>query len=141
MIHFFCPSCWRVISENIIICPYCHYDLRKFNTLGYDDKLILSLRHPVKEIRRLIIFIIGLKKLKKAVAEFERMIEGEDDPIILLEIVKALVKINSKEAREILDKMRSHRFQIISRYIERIECLPIKEFYDKTIIFNNRYTC
>lgn len=130
MIHFFCPSCWRVISENIIICPYCHYDLRKFNALNYDDKLILSLRHPVKEIRRLIIFIIGLKKLKKAVKELERITDEEEDPIILLEIVKALIQINSKEVRRILDKMRSHRCQIIARYIERIECLPIKEFYN-----------
>ncbi|MCX7987850.1 MAG: hypothetical protein N2647_00195 [Thermodesulfovibrio sp.] len=138
MIHFFCPSCWRGISENIVICPYCNYDLKDFNALSYDDKLILSLKHPVKEIRRLIIFIIGLKKLKKALIELERMIDYEEDPIILMEIVKTLRQINDKGSRAILDKMRSHRFSIISQYIEQIEYPQIKEFYGKTINFNNK---
>ncbi|MEN2993954.1 MAG: HEAT repeat domain-containing protein [Thermodesulfovibrio sp.] len=138
MIHFFCPSCWRGISENTILCPYCNYDLNKFNALSYEDKLLLSLKHPVKEIRRLIIFVIGLKKMKKALSEVEKMIDQEEDPIILIEIIKALQQFNDKEAKAILEKIRSHRFSIISQYIEHIEYPQIKEFYEKTIKFNNR---
>ncbi len=119
MIHFFCPNCWKSISDRIIICPYCRYDLRDFNSLSYEEKLILSLKHPVKEIRRLIIFIIGLKKLKKAITEFSTMINEEEDPIILMEIVKALRNINSNEAKEMLGKLKFHRFPIIARYVEQ----------------------
>ncbi|MCS7164634.1 MAG: HEAT repeat domain-containing protein [Thermodesulfovibrio sp.] len=138
MIHFFCPSCWREISESVVMCPYCNYDLRDFNCLSYDDKLILSLKHPIKEIRRLIIFLIGLKKLKKALPELEKMIEYEEDPIVLIEIVKTLQQINDKYAKAILNKMRFHRFSIISRYIEQIEYSQIKEFYGKATNFNNK---
>ncbi len=119
MIHFFCPNCWKSISDRIIICRYCKYDLRNFNSLSYEDKLILSLKHPVKEIRRLIIFIIGLKKFKKAINEFSIMIEEEEDPVILMEIAKALRNINNNEAKKMLYKLKSHRFPIIARYVEQ----------------------
>lgn len=122
MIHFFCPSCWRGISDKIIFCPYCQYDLRKFNSLSYEEKLIGALKHPIKEIRRLIIFIIGLKKVRKAIPEFSRIINEEEDPTVLMEIVRALRHINNKEAKEILDNLKSHKFPIIARYVKQITC-------------------
>lgn len=119
MIHFFCPSCWRSISDIVIICPYCRYDLKSYQALSYEEKLIKSLKHPIKEIKRAVIYIIGLKKLSKALAELEKMINEEEDPIILMEIANALKNIKSKEAIEILEKMKSHKFTIVSRYVEQ----------------------
>ncbi|WP_339945551.1 HEAT repeat domain-containing protein [Thermodesulfovibrio sp.] len=119
MIHFFCPSCWRGIPDFVIICPYCQYDLKSYQSLSYEEKLIHALKHPVKEIRRTIIYIIGLKRLEKAVSELERMIDEEEDPIILMEIANALRKIRSRKAKEVLDKMKSHKFPLIARYVEQ----------------------
>lgn len=121
MVHFFCPNCWKEISEEELLCPFCNYNLSEFMKLDYEKKLIIALNHPIKEIRRTIVFIIGEKKLKEAVNELEKLINEEDDPIILIEIAKALVKINCEQSKKILQKMRSHRFPIISHYSQGIQ--------------------
>lgn len=118
MIHFFCPSCWREISEQII-CPFCQYDLREFHKLSYEDKLIGALKHPIKEIRKTAVFIIGLKRIEKAVTELERMINEEEDPFILMEIVKALRQIKNREAKVILEKLSSHRSSLIANFVKQ----------------------
>ena len=39
-----------------------------------------------------------------------------------MEIIKALVEINSEETKEILDNLRSHKFPIIAQYSKQITC-------------------
>lgn len=121
MVYFFCPNCWKEISEKDLICPYCNYNLDAFNLLDYNEKLIIALKHPIKEIRRTIVFIIGEKKLKEAVEELERLANEEDDPIILFEIAKALIKIGSEKSEQILKTMSSHRFPIVAHYSQKIK--------------------
>lgn len=62
MIHFFCLSCWHEISERDVKCPHCNYDLDIYLNMPYEYKLIFSLNHPVKELKKLAVFIIGIKK-------------------------------------------------------------------------------
>lgn len=89
--------------------------------MDYNQKLIRALKHPIKEIRRTTVFIIGEKKLKEALEALERLANEEEDPMILIEIAKALVKINSEKSDQILKKMRYHRFPIIARYSQEIQ--------------------
>lgn len=119
MIHFFCPSCWNEIPENTVLCPFCGYDLSKFNLLSYEKKLIKALNHPIKEIRRNAIFLIGLKRITEALPELAEMLEREEDPILLMEIARALKRINNQDSMKLLKNMEAHRFPIIAKYVKK----------------------
>lgn len=121
MVHFFCPNCWREIGESNLQCPYCGFELSKFTELSYEQKLLIALRHPVKEIRRSVVFIVGEKKLEESVEFLEKIVDEEEDPIVLIEVAKALEKINTEKSEKVLEKMRAHRFPIISRYMQARE--------------------
>lgn len=118
MIHFFCPSCWNEIPEETVFCPICGYDLREYTQLDYEQKLICALKHPIKEIKRNVIFLIGLKRISEAIPELRKMIEREEDPILLMEIAKALRKINTQESMKILRELEAHKFPIIAKYVK-----------------------
>lgn len=114
MMYFFCPSCWREVSEGDKVCPFCNYDLREHSLLSYEDKLILGVNHPVKDIRKTIVFLIGQKKLKKAVPELEKLFQREDDIFILIEIIRALNNIGVKKSEEV--KKRLHEHPLLSKF-------------------------
>ncbi len=118
MVRFFCPGCWKEVDENCKICPYCGYDLSSFTSLPFEEKLLISLNHPVKEIRRRIIYFIGKKGIEKALPYFEKILEEEKDPVILFEVVDALRRFNSPQALKILEKARKHRFRIVAEYVQ-----------------------
>ncbi len=123
MMHFFCPCCWKEIKESDNFCPFCKYELITYSSLSYEEKLIFALKHPVKEIRRTIVFLIGMKKLTKGIKELERMLFQEEDPIISLEIIKALENIGTKEAIKVIRKGKTHRNRLISKFCEQREFL------------------
>jgi len=124
MITYFCPACWKVISEEDIICPYCGYDLRDFNQLPYEQKLLMGLEHPITEMKLNVIYIIGMKNLKEAIPHLERMINKETNPIVLMQIVDALAKMTHSEALELLRKLALHRYPLVrSKAMQALEKL------------------
>ena len=47
--NFFCPHCWEKINGLADTCDYCGYDLKEYNNLSYEKKLINALHHPARE--------------------------------------------------------------------------------------------
>ncbi len=112
-ILYFCPACWSVISKDDKICPNCGYDLTEFHELPYEYKLIMALEHPVKDMKKNVIYTIGRKGLEMALPHLEVMINKETDPIILMEIADALNKMSSPEALRLLRLLAQHRYPVV----------------------------
>ncbi|MFN7066113.1 MAG: hypothetical protein ACK4OF_08210, partial [Aquificaceae bacterium] len=51
MVRWFCPFCWKEISEKDKLCPHCGRDLEAFHRLSYEDKLLLGLDNPITQRR------------------------------------------------------------------------------------------
>ncbi|MCY0866377.1 MAG: HEAT repeat domain-containing protein [Aquificaceae bacterium] len=110
---YFCPACWSVISREDVVCPNCGYDLKEFHNLPYEYKLIMALEHPVKEMKRNVIYTIGKKDLEMAIPHLEVMISKETDPIILMEIADALSRMTSPQAIGLLRALSQHRYPVV----------------------------
>jgi predicted amidophosphoribosyltransferase len=112
MIHF-CPNCWSEIRENVSVCPHCRYDLAHYNQLPYEDKLILALRHPIRENRMLAIQLLGDLRSRSAISVFRSIIREENDFYVIREVVRSLRKIGGKDSEELLSALRQHTSKLV----------------------------
>ena len=110
---YFCPACWNVIGKENKVCPSCGYDLDEFHNLPYEYKLIMALEHPVKDMKKNVIYTIGRKDLELAIPHLEIMIGKETDPIILMEIADALSRMTTPKALELLRILSQHRYPVV----------------------------
>jgi len=51
MLSFFCPCCWRRVSENDSTCPKCGEDIRAADARPFAEKLRAALRHSEPQTR------------------------------------------------------------------------------------------
>ncbi len=119
MTSYFCPRCWNEFKEDFSVCPICGYDLKEFDEMPYEDKLIVALNHPVSEYRLNAIKLLGDLRSEKAVSEFEKMVEREDI-VTVLEIIDALSKIRSEESLRLLKKLSESSSKIVSKKAKEV---------------------
>ncbi|MCX8075467.1 MAG: HEAT repeat domain-containing protein [Aquificaceae bacterium] len=112
-ILYFCPACWSVVSRHDKTCPHCGYDLMEFHNLPYEYKLIMALEHPVKEMKKNVIYTVGKKDLEIAIPHLEVMIARETDPLVLMEIADALSRMSSSKAVELLRSLAQHPYTVV----------------------------
>jgi hypothetical protein len=119
-IHF-CPNCWVETRPAAPVCSCCGFRLAAFDALGYEGKLLLSLKHPVPENRMLAIQLLGELKSRPATLVFATIINEEVDPYALRAIVHALARIGGEESWTILGRLRSHPSVIVRNAIEDVD--------------------
>lgn len=126
-ILFFCPACWSQITSSDVVCPNCGYNLEEFHKMEYEYKLLMALEHPVKEWRKNTVHVIGLKRLEEAIPYLDIMIDKENDPFILIEIVDTLRKIGSSSVIPLLEKLSIHKYAIVRNKAKQILFLISKQ--------------
>ena len=105
MLSYYCPNCWEILDKNEQICPHCGYVLEKFQELAYEEKLLAALHHSVPERRIMAAQILGNIHSHRALAEFKKIIEGEETNYFFLRAVLfATAKINHPNRIIILQK-------------------------------------
>lgn len=115
---FFCPGCWAEIQESDVVCPACGFTLSDYARLPYDEKLILTLSHALRENRMMAIRLLGDLGSDRAVAAFEAMLETEEDFYIVREIIWSLQKIGTARRREIIQRLRYHPSSLVRQLVE-----------------------
>jgi HEAT repeat protein len=115
MITYFCPNCWGEVPEGAAVCPHCRADLSKTQALSIEEKYILALHHPIAENRLIAAEMLGALGSRKALPEFERLLDEEQDYYILREVVLALTRISDPHARELLVAAANHPIPLVSR--------------------------
>lgn len=127
-ILYFCPACWSQINSDDQVCPNCGYDLHEYHNMDYEYKLLMALEHPVKEWRKNTVHVIGLKRLEEAVPYLDLMIDKENDPFILMEIVDALKKIGTVSTIPLLEKLSLHKYALVRNKAKQALFLLSKQF-------------
>ncbi|AEA47524.1 HEAT repeat domain-containing protein [Archaeoglobus veneficus] len=119
MTTYFCPKCWSEFKEDFRKCPVCGYDITEYKKLPYEDRLIISLGHPVREVRMNTIRLLGHMKSEKVLPHFEKMADTED-VFILMAIVDSLAIIRSRRAIELLSRLAEHNSKIVSQAAKKV---------------------
>lgn len=73
MTHF-CPNCWKTVDADIDECPSCGFRLADYDGASYERKLLLALKHPVRENRLLAVQVLGRIRSRPAVTAFRQML-------------------------------------------------------------------
>ena len=89
-LNHYCPICWIETGPDDSVCPGCGFRMAAFDSLGYEGKLLLALKHPIPENRMLAIQLLGELKSRPAVPAFATNIEEEEDPYVLRAIACTL---------------------------------------------------
>jgi hypothetical protein len=90
MTTFYCPNCWRELSEHATICPHCHEDIsERISQADYTDKLIAALRHkePTAPVRAA--WVLGERREGKAVAALTKVVRKAKDAFLVESAVEA----------------------------------------------------
>jgi len=119
MITYYCPNCWNEISERDQVCPQCGYVLEEDTHLELEEKLLMSLRHPVPDIQMMAVQILGNLGSILALPQFDIILSDPDADVYLLrEVIQSLSKIRHPKSAELLRKVRAHSSPLISRLAE-----------------------
>ena len=114
---WFCPFCWKEIDEKDKNCPFCKGDLGKFQSLSFEEKLLLGLKNPIYQNRMFVIKTLGKIKSQKAVKSLCKHLNSPVDPYEIMETLKALSLIDTKEARECIEKfLKKCTMKIVLRF-------------------------
>ena len=115
MLTFYCPHCWKIISKDESICPYCEAELMDYQDISFEEKLLSSLHHSVFERRIMAAQILGNIHSQEALKEFQIIIEnGETNYYILRTILIATAKINHPDRMNILRTATTHSSNLVS---------------------------
>ena len=106
------------MPEDLDTCPFCKADLR--GSISYDDKIILSLDHPILDTRMVSINLVGDKRMEEALPKLSELANKSSDPLELIAICKALKQIGSSDALEPIEKIKQKNNKIVNRYIDEI---------------------
>ena len=110
---WFCPLCWHHQESPLSKCPSCGRSLEQYNALTYEEKLVQSLYHPIREQRMIAIGILGRVRYLPAIPEFARIVQEEEDPFIICEVIRALRMIGTSECIQIIATLREHPSVIV----------------------------
>ena len=117
---FFCPFCGISGQEDNKVCSRCGKSLDYWKEHPFEERLILTLRHPITEQRMLAIRILGQRRYGRAVPFLAGMIAAGQDVYTLREIVSALAHINTPESHELLERLRKHPSPVVREACDRV---------------------
>ena len=116
MLQPLCPNCWEEVDGGVARCPRCHYSLVNYTKLKYEQKLILSLRHPIPENQMMAIQLLGELKSSSALPALASMLCEEKDLFVIREIALALCRIGTRESWDLIDGLRQHPSRLVRDY-------------------------
>jgi HEAT repeat protein len=98
-VTFFCPDCGTTVEATAPACPACGSDFRAHAGDSYEQKLILALRHPIREHRMMAIQVLGELRSTAAVGPLKGILAAETDYFVVREALTALARIDSADSR------------------------------------------
>ena len=112
---FFCPFCGKAGSDDERVCSRCGRSIEHWQEFPFEERLLLTLKHPILEYRMMAIQLLGQRGYARAVPELDAMITTERDIYLLKEIASALNHIDTHEARQALNRLRDHPSPVVHR--------------------------
>jgi predicted amidophosphoribosyltransferase len=110
---FFCPFCGKQGPDDAQVCTQCGKSIDHWREHAFEERLLLTLHHPIQEHRMMAIQILGQRKYERAVPVFAEMIAAGQDVYTLREIVYALSQMNTEDSRQLITKLREHPSAVV----------------------------
>ena len=110
---FFCPFCGKQSPDDEQVCSRCGKSPGNWREHPFEERLLLTLRHPLQEHRMMAIWTLGQKRYERAVPAFGEMITAGQDVYTLREIVFALSQIDTSDSRRLIAKLRDHPSPVV----------------------------
>jgi HEAT repeat protein len=120
-VTFFCPFCGKATTDEEKTCSRCGNSIERWREFPFEERLLLTLRHPIVEYRMMAIQLLGQRRYARAVPIFTEMISTERDVYILREIAFALARIGTPESRRVLEQLNAHKSPVVRCAIEEIQ--------------------
>ncbi len=121
-VRFYCPRCWEEIEETVARCPHCGFELEDFQKQTYEKKLLMALRHPVREYRMMAIRVLGDLGIPETVTALAELLERENDYYVIREAVGSLLKVGGPEAMRGIRRLRDHPSELVRKLAHRTLC-------------------
>lgn len=119
MLSFFCPYCWRRVSENDAICPKCSEDIRAADARPFAEKLRAALHHSEPQTRVRAAWILGERREVSGVPDLMAVVIEADDAFVAEAAVEALGKIGAREAVVVLEQAQEQGTVRVRRAAQR----------------------
>ena len=95
--------------------PYCDADISAYDQKDFDDKLINSMRHPVRETVGMAVRILGERKIVGAVEPLKRLFDQTDDPYPQRAVLDTLDAIGTEDALNFIMESLDHHISMVRR--------------------------
>ncbi len=106
------------MNEDEYVCPACGKNLSDFNSMSFEEKLLIGLDSPITQNRMFVMEVLGKIKSEKAIPKLCSMLSEKRDPYEILEIVKALLNIGTPKAFECLKNPILTRNALVRNLLE-----------------------
>ena len=109
--RYLCPYCWQdsASESSSARCPSCgRVSERSWKSMGYADKLIRALRHPVMEVRIRAAGILGRLREPRAVRALIRLVRHDGNLYVQAASARALREIGGAGAQAFLNTLVDH---------------------------------
>jgi hypothetical protein len=124
---FFCPFCGNEGPENERVCSRCGRSIERWLDIPFEERLLQTLKHPIREYRMMAIQILGQRKYEHAVPTLKKLAASERDVSLVREIAMALMAIDSDESRRILASLCDHPSPVVRSVFDRERDQPGSE--------------
>jgi len=110
---FFCPFCGKQSPDEEQVCSRCGKSLDHWRDHPFEERLLLTLNHPIQEHRMMAIQILGQRRYERAVPVFEKMMNAGQDVFTLREIVFALSVMKTDDSHRLIAMLRDHPSPVV----------------------------
>ena len=117
---FFCPFCGKQGPDDAQVCTQCGKSIDHWREHAFEERLLLTLHHPIREHRMMAIQILGQRKYERAVPVFAEMIAADQDVYTLREIVNALSQIGTNDSRQLIMQLRDLPSPVVRKACEEV---------------------
>jgi len=124
---FFCPFCGKQSPDDDPVCHSCGKSIGHWREHSFEERLLLTLHHPILEHRMMAIQLLGQRKYERAVRVFAELITAGQDVYTLREIVYALSQVNTNESRQLIVQLREHPSPVVRTACDTAACTYPKE--------------
>ena len=97
------------------VCPRCGTSPEEATSRDYLDKLVGALGHPEPETVQRAIWVLGERREAEALGALRALYEKSTDPFVQAEIVRALGRIGTEQALELVKAAATHASLLVRK--------------------------
>ncbi len=128
MVIFYCPNCWREITQEQRVCVHCGQQISLWDEKTFTEKLISALSHPEPTTQDRAIYLLGERKATEAVSALTALYRRSGSPFLQAEIIEAIGKIGGESGYALLTEALRHPSFIVR--VEAVKALACFRTYE-----------